>query len=28
VTWLWIHDHVTAKIDAYPHTTLTARRDG
>ncbi len=24
----WIHDHVTAKIDAYPHTTLTARRDG
>ncbi|MBI3770459.1 MAG: M23 family metallopeptidase [Deltaproteobacteria bacterium] len=24
----WIHDHVTAKIDAYPHTTVTARRDG
>lgn len=24
----WIHDHVTAKIDAYPHPTLTARRDG
>jgi murein DD-endopeptidase MepM/ murein hydrolase activator NlpD len=24
----WIHDHVTAKIDAYPRTTVTARRDG
>ncbi len=24
----WIHDHVTAKLDAYPRTTATARRDG
>ncbi|HEY2385524.1 MAG TPA: M23 family metallopeptidase [Candidatus Binatia bacterium] len=23
----WIHDHVTAKLDAYPRTTATARRD-
>lgn len=22
----WIHDHVTAKIDAYPRTTVTARQ--
>ena len=24
----WIRDHVTAKLDAYPRTTVTARRDG
>ncbi len=24
----WIHDHVTAKIDAYPRTTVTARQGG
>jgi hypothetical protein len=23
----WIHDHVTAKLEAYPRTTVTARRD-
>jgi len=23
----WIHDHVTAKLDAYPRSTATARRD-
>jgi len=24
----WIRDHVTAKLDLYPRTTVTARRDG
>jgi murein DD-endopeptidase MepM/ murein hydrolase activator NlpD len=24
----WIRDHVTAKLDAYPRSTVTARRDG
>jgi murein DD-endopeptidase MepM/ murein hydrolase activator NlpD len=24
----WIRDHVTAKLDAFPRTTVTARRDG
>jgi murein DD-endopeptidase MepM/ murein hydrolase activator NlpD len=24
----WIRDHVTAKLEAYPHTTVTAHRDG